>query len=306
MSSSHMPERIILILLTIVLYLVTLVVNALAAQGGVELGLFKTNMADISEAYKLEITSAGLMFSVWDAIYIWQALWLVYGLSTICRMKGGHYIYTLDFMPPAVYIIFIIYLCCNIIWLFLWDNQYVFTALCLIAMTPFTLYFTLYICSSRLYRNMTKGASCVDIWLVRFLVQNGMAFYATWTFLAAVLNLDTVLSHWHRQGQDTASTAILVILFVEVVVWFIIDIFLYDKYTRYIFSPYLMRVIVFSGLVKNDYAFDTIYHDSALIITLLVVAVAMLFLKISILVFRHITSPIISKKLAPITVNLAI
>ncbi|KAK6183179.1 hypothetical protein SNE40_010707 [Patella caerulea] len=297
MSSSHMPGRIILILVTVVLYLVTVIVNALAAQGGVELGLFKTYMADISDAYDLEITSAGLFFTVWDVIYIWQASWLVYGLSTICRMKDGHYTYTLDFMPPAVYAIFIIYLCCNIIWLFLTDRKFVFTAPFLIAMAPLALYFTLCMCSSRLYRNMTKDAVGIELLLIRFLVQNGMAFYATWTFIAALLNLDTVLTHTHRLGPETASTVILFILLVEVVAWFVIDTVMYEKYTRYIFSPYLMQVIAFSGLVKGGLAADTIYQDSSLLVMLLVLVIAMLVLKIYTLVVRYKTFPVIPKNL---------
>ncbi|XP_050404418.1 uncharacterized protein LOC126820458 [Patella vulgata] len=298
MSSSHMPGRIILILTTFVFYLVTIVINALSATGGVGLGLFKNTTGDISDAYYLEITPAGWTFSVWGAIYIWQALWLIYGLSTICRMQDGHYLYTLDFMPPAVYAIFIINLCCNIVWLFLWDRQYLIAALCLIAMTPFTLYCTLYFSFSRLYRNlsyMTKRALGKDVWLVRLLVQNGMAFYATWTSVATLLNFGMVLAYKADLEQDIVSTAMLTIVSVEVVFWFISDIVLFDKYTRYIFSPYIMQVIAFSGVVSRNYNLDTMYRNSIFMLTLLIVAAVLLVLKVLILFFRHFTSPITPK-----------
>jgi hypothetical protein len=67
----------------------------------------------------LEITPAGWTFSIWGFIYTWNALWLIYGVSTIfSKDSNGNYIYQLTITPPAVYIVFIINNILNIAWLY--------------------------------------------------------------------------------------------------------------------------------------------------------------------------------------------
>ena len=71
--------------------------------------IFKNTTGDVARFYCLEITPAGWAFSIWGVIYIWQAVWLVYGISHTCRSTSESYIYVSPApIPPLVYLLFMI------------------------------------------------------------------------------------------------------------------------------------------------------------------------------------------------------
>ena len=68
---------------------------------------------------------SGWTFSIWGIIYFWQAAWLIYAISRIPRKSNIDYLYihpnTLHF---TVFIVYIINMALNIIWLVVWDRGY--------------------------------------------------------------------------------------------------------------------------------------------------------------------------------------
>ena len=50
-------------------------------------------------------------------------------------------------------------------------------------------------------------------------VQNGLALYATWTTIAALLNFAIVLIYKWNVSNETATTASLSILALDLVIW---------------------------------------------------------------------------------------
>ena len=64
-----------------------------------------------------------------------------------------------------------------------------------------------------------------DIWLVRVLVQNGLAMFATWGTVASMFNFAVVLTYRSGARQDVSSTVSLSIFTAEIVLWWIVDNF---------------------------------------------------------------------------------
>lgn len=259
-------------------------------------GIFKNSTGDISDVFNLQITPAGWTFSIWGFIYAWQALWLVYALSTICRRtREGHYIYTLPIMPPVIYALYIINNLSNITWLFVWDRQEIIASLVVIALTPLTLYVCLYFSFTRLYRNLgllVKAGATKDIWLIRFLVQNGLAMYATWTTVATLLNVAMVMIYEGGVANELACTIILGVLSFVILLWFVLDNFVFDNYTRYTFTPNIVFVVALAGATSKNYNLKTMETNSIFLVAMLSVASLLLLLKLLILVYRHIRKPI--------------
>lgn len=204
--------------------------------------------------------------------------------------------------PAVLFIAYILNNISNIAWLFAWDRMKIAIALPLIALTPFTLYICLFFSLRRLYVNLdflTRNGLTLDVWLIRMLIQNGIAFYAAWVTVATLINLGIVMTygdgsdvtHTHVR-QDVSSTVVLGIVTVEIILWFTLDLVVFDKFTRYLFSPYITLTVAFAGIVQKNYNLDTAYRNSVFSVILLATAATCLVVKVTTMIWRHFKRPI--------------
>ncbi|XP_033725716.1 uncharacterized protein LOC117315576 [Pecten maximus] len=297
--TEHNCLRIAVIIVTVVVYMLVIAFNALSGAGGKALGIFNSTVGEVSDSFYLEVTPAGWTFSIWGFIYTWQVLWLIYALTTICRKtKSGTYIYQLPVLPPVIYIA---YICNNIslvTWLFVWDRKELIWALVTIAILPITLVVALFFSFRRLYHNIGKlkeEEAVREIWLIRFLVQNGMAFFCAWVTIATLLNAAMVMTYKGNLTNEDACTTALGILSCIIVTWFLLDNTVLDRYVRYIFSPYITFTVGLSGAVAKNYDIELHYRNSIFLLSLLVMAAVMMVAKFIIMFVRHFRNPIPSK-----------
>jgi hypothetical protein len=121
-QSRHSPVNIVAVCLSIVVFAVTVFINAAAAQPS--LGIFKNATNVISNNNEVDITPDGWTFSTWGLIYTWQALWLVYNVAAIFLKTENGPLYQ---NPTILTLVFHIFVCLNfifnIIWLFLWEAE---------------------------------------------------------------------------------------------------------------------------------------------------------------------------------------
>ncbi|XP_077983224.1 uncharacterized protein LOC144438068 [Glandiceps talaboti] len=133
-----------------------------------------------------------------------------------------------------------------------------------------------------------------EVYAIRVLVHNGLAFYATWCTIATLLNLAMTLAYFIGIPQHTASTVALSILSVEIVAWFIVENFVFEQFLRYTVSPYLVIFIALSGsLTKN---WDPKKTNSIFTIALLGVAVLLSVIRVGLLIWRQINRPLLAEK----------
>ncbi|XP_013413395.1 uncharacterized protein LOC106175794 [Lingula anatina] len=296
----HHAAFMLLIILTVLGFAATCGFNAVSNGPN---ALFLNNTGDVSDAYYLEITPAGWTFSIWGIIYFWQVCFLIYALVSLCRKGPKGYLYVNPgLLPAGTFIFYIVNNLCNISWLFLWDRQILWGALIVIALMPFTLWVALVFCHLRLdsiaYQliGMNSGK---DIWLIRFLVQNAMAFYATWVTIATLLNLSMVLSYVTKAvTQDVACTIALGILSAEITTWFILETFVLDRYVRYTFAPYPVIIMALIGSMSKNW--DPTKRNSIFTAVLLGIAGVLTIVKVSVIIYRHIKRPLY-QKVEPIT-----
>ncbi|XP_060070056.1 uncharacterized protein LOC132550063 [Ylistrum balloti] len=293
----HSSYRILLMLLTCFFFIVTFVINYLAVGDiGISIGLYESTTANISDYFYLEITPAGWTFSIWGFIYTWQIIWLVYGLSTICRKSNsGVYIYQLPVMPSTIYITYILNLCFNVAWMMLFDRKYINISLPTAAIMALTLFVILIISCRAVHNNLSvliKDGAGKEAWFIRFFLQNGIAFYATWVTVATHLNLAMVMHYSGGVANDIACTTALGMLIFFVILWFLTEITLLDNYTRYLFSPYIVLVIALSGSLAKNFDLDLRYRNSITSFILLGISGLFLILKLIIILVRHNRAPL--------------
>jgi hypothetical protein len=96
----------------IVAFLLTGVVNGLAGSTAI---LGGKNTAQISDAYPTLITPAGYVFAIWGIIYVLLGVFVVF--QALPSQKDKEYQKKIDWL-------FILSSLFNIVWLFLWQSEY--------------------------------------------------------------------------------------------------------------------------------------------------------------------------------------
>ncbi|KAL4229136.1 hypothetical protein ACF0H5_012174 [Mactra antiquata] len=285
----HNVALMTLTLLVPCFFILTITFNALG--GNADGVLFKSEIGNISDKYYIEITPSGWTFSIWGFIYTWQALWIIYSMVNLFRKseKGPYYTYPV-LLPVPYHVIYIANLVLNCGWLLAFDREILELACALL----FLITVTLYACLFFSYRHLDQGTAILvkqdrksDVWLTRFLVQNGLSMYATWCTIATLLNLAFVLSYRSAYdiGQRNASTVSLSILSAIVLVFLVTDWFFLDRYTRYTFTPYIVLVMAFTGSISKNY--DAGARNTIFTIVLLSIAGLASVVKCTLMIWRH-------------------
>ncbi|XP_050404213.1 uncharacterized protein LOC126820357 [Patella vulgata] len=253
------PGLVILIILSTLVFAGLQVLNYLAADPANSYGLFEHGIANVSAMYPLDVTPAGVTFAIWGVIYAWQALILIYSLTSLCRQTTEGPVYSNPtLLPPAFFIAYIANNVSNITWLFLWDRLYLVASSIFLFLIAFTLYVCMIISYVVLNKNkdalVCKGRQ-MEIWLIIFIVQNGLAIYATWTSIASLINLGTVIAYATDPpvGREIASSIALGLLTAEFVAFVSTDLSVLNKYTRYVFTPYVVLIVACVGIIAKNW-----------------------------------------------------
>ncbi|XP_046331298.2 uncharacterized protein LOC124114661 [Haliotis rufescens] len=281
---------LLLILINAVVFVGLLVLNYLAGDPSNSGGLFIHGIGNVSAIYNLEVTPAGATFAIWGVIYLWQFLWIIYSLVAICRSTPDGPVYTTPMLlPVGFFITYILNMITNGVWLFLWDREYVIASVFVLLATSVTLYVCIGISYRFLQWNilyLSEHGRTYDVYLVRYVVQNGLGIYAAWVTIATLLNLGAVLEYKLENPLDSSTTALIILslLSVEVVVFVALDLSVLYQYSRYIFTPYLVVVVALVGIIAKNW--DPLKSSSIFSAVLLGVAAVCLCLKFATLLGR--------------------
>lgn len=266
-------------------------------------GLFLNNSLGFSEKfyltkYSLEVTPADWTFYLSAIIYFWQLLWITYGVTSVCRTTDVGYVYrAFPVLPPILYVVFCFALACNISWLLIWDREYMEVALVFINLMTCNLYICLVASLRRLndYGGiMMRIDREKDIWLVRILVHNGLALFATWGTVASMFNFAVVLTYRTGAKLEVGSTVALAIFTLEIIVWWVFDNFVFEKLLRYLFTPYIVILFSIAGIISKNW--NPQKSNSIFTVSLFGVVVLFTCIKIVLSIYRHFTRPIFGRK----------
>ena len=98
-----------------------------------------------------------------------------------------------------------------------------------------------------------------ELWVNVLLVQNGLGLYQTWTVIASVLNLGFVLHDFYELSMSDTCWIGLSVIATVYVINFVYDMLMGYQY-RYQFTPYLVYIWAFAGIVERSYDPDDDYQ----------------------------------------------
>ncbi|KAF3858914.1 hypothetical protein F7725_012115 [Dissostichus mawsoni] len=267
-------NRIVLITICTVVFIAVLIVNALAGAGK---GPFHSSTGNVSALYETDITPAGWTFSIWGVIYTWLTLLVIYTTSYVFRGSWAQ-----SLLPYTFYFCWMANLVLNMIWLLLWDREYLHALFCCCFATDY-------------YGLWLQAYHRKDLFCLRVLVQNGLALYTTWTSIASLINFSLVLHLW-GVAKSTAATASLCILFL-------MENWLLDRWVRNILTVYPVVIVALAGNVFKHFNPDDPTPNSVFMVVLLVLACVLLISRLITVIWRNMWRPLHSPGSARLMVS---
>ena len=228
---------------------------------------------------------------VWMFIHAWLLLFILYGFTTICRQSELGYLYQHPpLISPLLYLAFALNQVCCVAVLFLVDRGYLAYSLIFSALGIFSLYMCMFLLQRRMYQHgaeLEKVDKVGDIWSVCIFAENGIAFFASWLSLTFLYDIGKVVVYVSENGikRDIASIIVLVMICGEIGVWFVLDNFVMEKFSRYTVSPYVASIVYMIAIVDNNWRPASMSFIFAL--CLAGCACLLLIIKLFIMFWRH-------------------
>ena len=177
----------------ILAFALTILVNALAGSTTLIGGQVT---ADISDANFTLITPAGYVFSIWGVIYVLLGIFVIF--QALPSQKNQDYQNKIGWL-------FIVSSVLNIVWIFLWQFEYLIFSVFIMFMLLATLI--------AIYLRLDIGKSSVDL-REKVAVHLPFSTYLGWITIASIANVATTLVsiNWDGFGLDPELWALLIII----------------------------------------------------------------------------------------------
>ena len=207
-------------------------------------------------------------------IYAWQTLWIIYAWTFTCRPNEPPTIYA------GVYVTYSIVNSFNVAWVYIWGNEHVVAASVILILLDVAFYAT--IAQLFGYFNRVKAkASKVDTVLTYALPMNGLCFYATWTTIAALINLTAAVQTTTSISDADMATVSLTILLVLLITYFVLENTILDTYGfRNVYSVYPVVIWALTGVLVAQWGKDGGWRNNSYTLALLLVAVVLFVVKL--------------------------
>lgn len=249
--------------------------------------------------YDTGVTPAPWAFTViWTIIFVWQALHIFYSLSLLFRKTSdGDYLYLKPSHICAVfYCLFMLNNSFITGWLFLYAHEQLIWSFVFLLLASSALFG----CGYLICRTLNgAGAELIlkglkrDVWLTRILTINGIVLYGTWSTIATLINMYIVMHYAGGVEQYICNWVVLSIIAVFIVVWFVLETFVLDRHMRYIFTPYIILILAFSGIIDKFYESSSPESYLYMVVALLVLSLVLAVVKAVVIVLRERRNPIL-------------
>ena len=222
------------------------------------------------------------IFPIWIIMYVWQGVWILYGLWLIIMEQRVGWLYNKPSLtPPSTYLASAVGFAAILGWLVLFDHSGYdnYAPLCLLGSCAFSfLALGRSLAKSVRYCTMVKVNCPGDVILSRILVHNGLAFMASWTMILMLYQLAHLLCRGRYVTEMYAGFIFLGVLLGYEIILFTADVFLARNITGGLLSPYILVALTFTQSVLIN--FSTANHMFMVAIVMLGFSVLLFLTKL--------------------------
>lgn len=267
-------SRVTLIVGTTLFYVLSISLGFMAYKRVI----FSQDICSMSSKYIVDIMPTATVFTLlWSLIYIWQLAWLLY--ACVCAFRrapdGTPLLERVDFLPPNLFVSFLLSKIACDIWLFTWANENIAFSGFLLAFAAvaakMALTFSMASLESRkaeLYQNNLHK----DVHITRLLVHNGLALFTTWLAIATVITFTIFLKYNTKINELSAGTTGLSILLLFVVTYFLCENFFFKRYLLWLITPWFAFLVACVGIVNENWVDAKPTRNNIFTVALLIVS----------------------------------
>ncbi|XP_022622764.1 uncharacterized protein LOC111237805 [Seriola dumerili] len=266
-NSDHLVIHAWSIALAVISQVISDIFFSLVKDSSVPNALFQTSFRNVSETFSLEVTMDWWSESYWIMIDFWSMTWLVEAVVSLFKRNVlGPQSCNPEIHPPVFYLMWTVINVARICSMLLWDSHNIYGAVLLRWILPALSFYMLYMS----YSNLSKHKAWLAInnpsvisW-TRYLTQNGLAVFAWWSLLNAVVGFGIVLKYKAGVPDPLVSTIVLAIVSLSTITWFILQSFLLTKHLRYTFGVYTILILGLGAMFtrsyrSHDFTANTVY-----------------------------------------------
>ncbi|XP_056155784.1 uncharacterized protein LOC130130078 [Lampris incognitus] len=273
----HVMIHTLSVALALVSQLFSEVFGGLAADFHVPNALFKASARNVSETFSLEVTMDQWAENFWIMSHIWSTAWLLQAAINLFRRNVlGPVSCNPEIHPPLFYLMWAIINTARICGMFLWSKHDLLGVLFLKWLLPVYSFYMLHMSSCNLSKHRVWLAinNPSETWWIRYLTQNGLALFATWTLLEANITLGIVFKYRAGLQDPMASSVVLTVLLLCMIIWFVYERFLFINHIRYTFCVYPTLILGLGAMFTrsyrvNDLSTNTIFCGSLMLLATL-------------------------------------
>ncbi|XP_035811475.2 uncharacterized protein LOC118471364 [Amphiprion ocellaris] len=255
-NSNHVLIHAGSIILAVISQVISDIFFILAKDSSVPNALFQTSHRNMSESFPLEVTMDYWSEYYWIMIDLWSKAWLVDAGVSLCRRNVlGPESCNPEIHPPVFYLMWSTVNVARMCSMSLWDRQCILGAALLRWIPAVYSFYMLHMS----YFNLNKHKAWLAInnprvipW-TQYLTQNGLAVFAWWSFLNAVVGFGIVLKYNAGVPDPLISTIVLTVVTVSIIIWFILQTFLLTKYMGHTNSVYAILILGLGAMFTRSY-----------------------------------------------------
>ncbi|ELU14471.1 hypothetical protein CAPTEDRAFT_210926 [Capitella teleta] len=282
MKREHRSHHIFMVIVNFFIFLALFVIICMIISDYDE-GVFAKPESELRLQYEFTLILTPLKNGLEIVIYAWQLVWLLYNVVLLTRESvGGYLYYSPEYLPFTMNVSFSALGILNIVWLFLWSSQKLVAEISVFLVMVVLCLFSFVITVRKLNEHglqLLQQNLKLDVILTRLLVHNGLMAINTYLWLHFFAHLGLVLlTEGVLSTPDDAITLALGLMAVFIIIESIITIFMFDRYTRYLFSTYIVQIWMFSTMI--DFFFDGNNRNSVIVAILLALSIGLLLIKI--------------------------
>jgi hypothetical protein len=170
--------------------------------------------------------------------------------------------------------------CLNIAWIYTWGNEYCVPAAVILFVFDIVFYITIGLQFNHFYKVKDK-INKVDTFLTYALPMNGLCFYATWTTIAALINLTAAVQTTTSISNVNMATVSITLLLLFLVGYFVLESTVLDKYGfRYVYSVYPVPIWALAGVLVAHWDDKGDFRNNVYTLVVLAVTVVLFALKL--------------------------
>ncbi|XP_061569352.1 uncharacterized protein LOC133423209 [Cololabis saira] len=218
--------------------------------------LFQGSFRNVSETFPLEVTMDQWSDNNWIVIDLWSKAWLTYGMFGFFKRNVlGPESCNPEVHPPVFYLMWITINLARTSITVLWDREFILAAASVRWILPIYSFYMLYMSYSKLYKYknwLAVNNPKLILW-TRYLTQNGLAAFAWWSLFDASVGLGISLKYIHGVQEPLASSIVLSIIAICIIIWFGLQSILVSKYMRHTFSVYPTLILGLGSMFTSSY-----------------------------------------------------